>query len=156
MPKTARKEFRQYIKPAGFDKPYVLGRDNTDLSAELSWDETDELNVLDEMTSTNKLTAVSTSIEPYYARRDDEMALYLIDLYARRADLDDIVAVYYEAMIDNEGETIFANKQECVILIQSIGGDSTDAINIPFNMKKIGKPVEQNYVFATETFTDKT
>jgi len=155
QPKSARKEFRKYIKVPTMTKPYVLGRDNTELSAELSWDETDELNVLGEMVSTNKLTAVAITVDPYYVRRDDELGMYLLDLYARRADLDDVKAIYYEAMIDEDGETIFANEQSCVILIQSIGGESTDAVAIPFNLKPTGSPVAVDYDFDTETFTPK-
>ena len=159
--KSKREFFRQHVIMT--NGSYTIGRDNTDLSAELDWNETDELNVLGEMTSSNVLTAVATDVDTYFVRKDDPFGLFLLDLYSRRADLDEVRVKYGEVMmwIDTtttppDVEIIFANTQDAVVLIQSIGGESTDGVNIPFTMKKIGKPTEANYNPTTEAYTPKS
>lgn len=161
QPRSKREWFRQYlIIPGTTPTTYTLGRDNTSLTADLSWDETDELNVIGEMTSANKLTAVSTSIDTYYARRGDKLSELLMEWYLKRADMDDVMIPngYGEVYIEEEESgglpvtSDKANLQDCVILIQSIGGDSTNPVNIPFNIKKIGVTVPATFTVATGTF----
>ena len=159
MPKAERKSRIMYIDArldpaAGTPIWYKLGRDNDDLSREYGWEENDLLNVLGEFVSDNKISSNTVSADPFYARIGDDMASLLYMFDETRADLDRVKRDYAEVVIDLEAETVvYAFIQPAYILIQSVGGPSDNADNIPFNLKLTGKPQEATYNIATESFT---
>jgi len=154
-PKSTRSWFRQYlILTVGTAKrTYALMRDNTDASAEPDWEETDEMNVREEMTSSNVMTAVTVDVDKYIARAGDPLTHQLLDMYFKRKGLDDIQAQYGEVYLEKLGDApmkvMFANVQDCVLLIQGIGGESTDGVDIPFTLKITGTPTDANPTSTT-------
>lgn len=161
QPKTKREYRKMYLiftPPGGStETTYVLGRDTDDMSREYSWEENDVLNVLGEFTSTNKISGNSVTVDPFYARRGDSLFGLLCHFDETSADLDDIKVKYGEVVLDLEAtsgdEVIYAFTQDAYLLIQSVGGPSSDADSLPFNIKLVGKKESATYDIATEQFS---
>ena len=160
-PKQERKQRRFYIDAridpkVGTPKFYLLGEDNDDLSRDIGWNSDTKKNVLGNTTTSSTISEDTISNDPFYARDGDDMNLLLSHFDINRAELDSIKRNYYEAKVDNEGETIYAFRQVADIKLQSVGGSAEDADNLPFEISLSGPRVEVNFDFATETFTEKT
>ena len=159
-PKQKREQRRFYIDArinpdVGTPKFYLLGEDNDALTREISWKNEQKKNVLGVTTATSTLEGESISAEPFYAREGDDMALLLQHFDEKDLELDSIKRNYYEAKIDNEGKTIYAFRKVADIMLQSVGGSSEDADNMPFEISLSGAKIEMEFDLATETFTEK-
>jgi len=161
LPKQAREQRRFYLdtrldtSTTGEPELYPIGEDNEDLSREADWNENKKKNVFGNTVVANKRTGDSIDTDPFYARQGDAMSALLHKFDLEMADGDKIKRDYYEAKIDNEGKCISAFKQVADITIQSVGGSSEDADNMPFNISLSGPRVEMNFDLATEKFTAK-
>ena len=133
---------------------YLLGEDNDDLTRDISWSNEQTRNVLGVTRSTSTVDGETVSAEPFYAREGDDMALLLQHFDMTKAELDSIKRTYYEAKIDNNGDTIYAFRQVADIMLQSVGGPADNADNLPFEIALSGPKVEMEYDMATETFTE--
>jgi len=159
-PKQERWQRRMYldarIDPSmGTPLFYLIGEDNDDLTRAISWNTNTVKNVIGHTATTSTKSEETISADPFYAREGDDMALLLQHFDQVGAELDSIKRGYYEAKIDNEGETIYAFRQMADIKLQSVGGPSEDADNLPFEISLSGAKVEMDYDFATEKFTAK-
>jgi len=160
-PKQKREQRRFYvdarIDPNDNTSPifYLIGEDNEDLTRERSWNSEQKKNVLGVTTTTSTLEGESISVEPFYARQGDAMAVLLQHFDKHDSELDSIKRNYYEAKIDNEGKTIYAFRKTADIMLNSVGGPSEDADNLPFEISLSGAKVEQEFDLATEAFSDK-
>lgn len=161
-PKTKQKrEQRRFYVDARIDTStgqplfYPIGEDNDELTRDKEWNEDKKKNVFGNTVVSNTHSGDTISADPFYARQGDPMGILLQHFDMENAELDSIKRNYYEAKIDNEGETIYAFRQLADVLLQSVGGSSEDADNLPFNLTLSGPRVPQNFDLATETFTDK-
>lgn len=159
-PKQRREQRRHYIDAridatTGTPVFYRLGNDNEDLARSIGWD-TSTVKVVTGVTATTSTRSDETlTTDPFYAREGDPMALLLQHFDETSAELDEIKRFYYEAKIDNDGETIYAFKQMADIKLTSTGGAATDGDNLPFEMSLSGAKIPQDFDLATEEFTDK-
>ncbi|MCL2391986.1 MAG: hypothetical protein FWC66_05180 [Oscillospiraceae bacterium] len=143
------------IDPAvGAPELYLIGEDNDDLSRDISWNNETTRNVLGRRVSSSTRSDEGVSTDPFYARQDDPLGLLLQHLDETKAELDAIKRDFYEAKVDNDGVTIYAFKQIADLMVQSAGGAAADADNIPFDIALSGARVEQDFDFATQTFSD--
>jgi hypothetical protein len=144
------------VKTKLTEAPYAIGEDNDDLAREKNWNEKKSKNVFGNTVVSNTVSGDSISADPFYAREGDAMSDLLHHFDLNNSELDSIKRDYFEAKIDNKGETISAFKQVADIKLGSVGGSSEDADNMPFEISLSGPRIEQDFDLATETFTDKT
>ena len=159
-PKQNRNQRRFYVDARidptqGSPLFYLLGEDNDDLSRDISWNSDTKKNVLGNTTVSSTITEESVSAEPFYARDGDAMSELLQHFDLSKSELDSIKRNYYEVKLDNDGVAIYAFRQVADIKLQSVGGSSEDADNLPFELGLSGPRVEMDYSLATETFTEK-
>lgn len=121
----------------------ALGKDNDDLSYELNPDTETAKNVLGETTVTFSGYEPELDMDPYYADPDRKLFTKLLEIsmmekYAEE-DVKGKFAKFYfdEDQKDKESMTGDAYVQDCLIVPQSIGGD-TAALGIPFNVMPMG------------------
>ena len=137
-----------------FDVLERIGEDNTDLSRNQAWNVSSCKVVTGKVTATSSRGGASMSVDPFYCRKDSEIALLLQDIDKNEKDLDDIKHWYYEAKIDELGKTIYAFKQYADVKPISFGGPAINADAIPFELSLGGKKTELNFDFVTNQFID--
>ena len=96
------------------------------------------------------------TVDPFYCRKGDPAAalMYLID--EEELELDAIKRDYFEAVVDEDGNTVYAFKQTVDVKPQSFGGPAEDGDSIPFELTFSGNKTPMNFDLATELFTPKT
>jgi len=144
-------------RPTGADTSawYRLGFDNDDLAREIAWNEDSTKNVWGITVTSNTRGDETISLDPQFMREGDPMSLLIQHLDFSKAELDAIKRPYAEVKLDRQGNVIGAFIQECDVMVQSAGGSSEDADNMPVNLILSGERIECDYDLATETFTPK-
>ena len=148
-----------YIKPyidaadAETTPWYRLGFDNDDLTRTIGWDTESVQNVWGITVTSNTRGDETISLDPLYMREGDPMSLLVQHLDVAKADLDDIKRPYAEAKLDREGNVIFAFIQTVDVMVQSAGGTSSNADNLPVEIVLSGARQTADYDIATEEFT---
>lgn len=156
----ARKLLAHFINaaPSSADEPdYVrLGKDLEELNVELNPEIESKKNILGEMSVKLSSYEAQSSVEPYYADKDDALYSFLQDIIDNRKVLDDcktdVVEVHLWEEASPEG-AFKAYRESCIIEPTQYGGDTT-GYQIPFNIHYLGDRVEGIFDTATKTFTE--
>ncbi len=159
LPNKEARELRYHaldarIDPTGTALITQIGHDNTGLTRETSWNTTSEKVVTGAQTEYTTRGEETLSIDPFYCRKGDSVSLLLQHIDMDELEGDAIKRFYYEAKVDEEGETIYAFKKLASVKPTSFGGEATEADAIPFELALSGKKIPQEFDFMTGTFTD--
>ncbi len=141
---------------ADLDTIVRIGTGVSDLSRTQSWNVTNEKDITGVTDASVARGEETLDISPYYTRKDSPLALLLQKIDENELEQDDIVYWYYEAKVDDEGETIQAWKKRAHVMPQSFGGPADNTDSIPFNLALSGKKIPVSFDFATMIFTEVT
>jgi hypothetical protein len=133
-----------------------IGHDNTGLTRDTSWNTTSEKVVTGAQTEYTTRGEETMSVDPFYCRKGDPVSLLLQHIDMAELEGDAIKRFYYEAKVDETGETIYAFKKLASVKPTSFGGEAAEADSIPFELALSGKKIPQDFDFATGEFTDVT
>ena len=131
---------------------YRLGFDTDDLSRTIGWETESTKNVWGITVTSNTRGDETISLDPMFAREGDPLSLLVQHLDITKAELDAIKRPYAEVKLDADGETIYAFVQTCDVMVQSAGGSSADADNMPVELVLAGERQEATFDVATEEF----
>lgn len=94
------------------------------------------------------------SISPYYAEKGSNLSERLREIVDNRLTHDDVKSdvVDVELWREVSTNTYEAYKEECVIAVESFGGD-TNGIAIPFTLHRTGKRTKGTFNIETKEFT---
>ncbi len=131
-----------------------IGHDNTGLTRDTAWNTTSEKVVTGAQTEYTTRGEETLSIDPFYCRKGDPVSLLLQHIDMEELEGDAIKRYYYEAKVDETGETIYAFKKIASVKPTSFGGEAANADTVPFELSLSGKKIPQEFDFATGAFTD--
>lgn len=161
MPKIARKFLAHFINTAPASEAVYerLGKDLEELNVELNPEIETKNNILGESATNLSSYQPQYSVEPYYADEGTGLHTFLQDIIDNRKVLDDVktdtIEVHlWEETAENSG-VFTAYKEECIVEIQSYGGDTT-GYQIPFNVHLSGNRVKGTFDTKTKTFTEES
>ena len=150
--KLSRSHLKHFVDASfGDETPnwYKLGRDNSELSMELSPSTETVKNVFDESEVIDNGYEPSMSVDPYYARKGDSIYPKIKDIAFNRLTGDACMTKMLEVIIDKATAPYDAWLEDCMIKPQSYGGEQ-GGITIPFTVTPCG-----NRIKGTVTITDK-
>jgi hypothetical protein len=138
--KIERKYLAHYIDVA-FDTSnaqYVrLGKDLETYAEELNPQVEVRKNILGEQSVTHNGYEVQSSVEPFYCYEGDPLFTQLAKIVNERLTGDDCKTTRVEALLYSNGTTQWAYREDCVVVPQSMGGD-TSGMQIPFQVLNCG------------------
>lgn len=161
--KAERKYLAHYVD-AAFDTTYAkseyvrLGKDLEEYAIELNPDVETKKNILGENSVAVNGYEVSSSVEPYYYDYDEKLSQKVMDIAMNRSTGDtcktSVVDVLLQpgASANEEPTVVWAYREDCYIVPQSVGGD-TSGIQIPFELTRSGNLVKGTFDLKTKTFT---
>lgn len=130
-----------------------LGKDLEEFSIELNPDTETSKNILGESTFKHNGYEVSADADPYYAEVGDPLFEKLQEIIDERITGDGCKTSALEVhMWDGDDTAFVAWKQECYVVPNSYGGD-TSGYQIPFTVYYTGERVKGEYNATTKTFT---
>lgn len=140
--KLERSHYKTFID-ASFDvskKTYnwfKIGRDNDELSMELSPSTETTKNVWDESDVQDNGYEPSMSVDPFYARKDDSIYPKIKEIAMERLTSDACKTTMLEVLIDKTEGPFDAWTEECIVKPQSYGGGQ-GGFTIPFTITPCG------------------
>ena len=161
---TERKYLAHYIDSA-FDTTYKateyvrLGKDLEEYAVELNPDVETKKNILGENSVAVSGYEVSSSVDPYYYDYDEALSEKIMDIAMNRTTGDGCKTTTIDVLLkpgasDDEAPTVvWAYREDCYLVPQSVGGDTT-GIQIPFELHRAGNRVKGNFDLATKKFTE--
>lgn len=159
--KIARKFLAHYLNvtPESTATYFRLGKDLEECNIEMGAEVSEKKNILGENSVDITSYTPTSSVEPYYADKDDGLHEYLQDIIDNRKLLDDVktdaVEVHLWEASGSDGDTFVAYKEGVVIEVTSYGGDNT-GYQIPFNVHYLGDRVKGTFNVSTKTFAADT
>lgn len=161
-----RKYLAHYIDGA-FDKSYAaaayvrLGKDLEEYSEELNPDVTTAKNILGENSVRVNGYEVSSSVDPFYYDYDDSLSEKIMDIAMNRTTGDGCKTTTVDVLLkpgataDDEPEVVWAWREDCYVVPESVGGD-TSGVQIPFTIHRAGNRVKGTFDLSTKKFTEST
>ncbi|MBO5837280.1 MAG: hypothetical protein J6Q92_05240 [Oscillospiraceae bacterium] len=161
---TERKYLAHYID-AAFDSThnatdYIrLGKDLEEYSVELNPDVETRKNILGENSVSVNGYEVSSSVDPYYYDYDEALSEKIMDIAMNRTTGDGCKTTTIDVLLkpgasaDASPSVVWAYREDCYIVPQSVGGD-TSGIQIPFELHRAGNRVKGNFDLSTKKFTE--
>ena len=161
---TERKYLAHYIDSA-FDTTYKateyvrLGKDLEEYAIELNPDVETKKNILGENSVAVSGYEVSSSVDPYYYDYDEALSEKIMDIAMNRTTGDGCktttidVLLKPDATADAAPTVVWAYREDCYIVPQSVGGDTT-GIQIPFELHRAGNRVKGTFDLTTKKFTE--
>ena len=158
-----RKYYAHYVD-ADFDKTYAaasyvrLGKDLEEYAEELNPDVTTAKNILGENSVRVNGYEVSSSVDPFYYEYDDALSEKIMDIAMNRITGDGCKTTTVDVLLkpgataDDEPEVVWAYREDCYVVPQSVGGD-TSGVQIPFTIHRAGNRVKGTFDLSTKTFT---
>ena len=156
--KLERKFLAHYLdesfgKGTGGATNYVrLGQDLEAYSEELNPQIEIRRNILGEQNVTHSGYQVQSTAEPFYAYEGDPLFEQLCLIANGRKTGDDCMTTRVEVLVDGEGTQIWAYREDCWVVPNSIGGDTT-GVQIPFTVYNAGNRVAGTWDMTAKTFT---
>lgn len=133
-----------------------MGKDLEEYNVEMNAAVDSKQNILGETSKTISSYEAQSSVEPFYADKDDLIFPKLQHIIDDRLVLDDLKTTVLEVHMWEEDEetpgTFEAYREDALVEIASYGGDST-GYQISYNIHHIGNRVKGTYVASTKTFT---
>lgn len=154
-----RKYLAHYIDVSFGEATYErLGKDLEEYSLELNPDVESKQNILGENSVVVNGYEASSTVEPYYCNREDALSTHLMKIAMERLSGDDckttVVDVLLAAGADGASPTtVWAYREDCVIVPESIGGD-TSGVQVPFTIHRAGNRVKGQFDISTKKFTE--
>lgn len=161
---TERKYLAHYIDSA-FDTTYKateyvrLGKDLEEYAIELNPDVETKKNILGENSVAVSGYEVSSSVDPYYYDYDEALSEKIMDIAMNRTTGDGCKTTTIDVLMkpgataDAAPTVVWAYREDCYIVPQSVGGDTT-GIQIPFELHRAGNRVKGNFDLTTKKFTE--
>lgn len=161
---TERKYLAHYIDSA-FDTTYKateyvrLGKDLEEYAVELNPDVETKKNILGENSVAVSGYEVSSSVDPYYYDYDEALSEKVMDIAMNRTTGDGCKTTTIDVLLkpgasaDEAPTVVWAYREDCYIVPQSVGGDTT-GIQIPFNLHRAGNIVKGTFDLTTKKFTE--
>lgn len=161
---TERKYLAHYIDSA-FDTTYAactyvrLGKDLEEYAVELNPDVETKKNILGENSVAVSGYEVSSSVDPYYYDYDEALSEKIMDIAMNRTTGDGCKTTTIDVLLkpgttaDAAPTVVWAYREDCYIVPQSVGGDTT-GIQIPFELHRAGNRVKGTFDLTTKKFTE--
>jgi hypothetical protein len=161
---TERKYLAHYIDSA-FDTTYKateyvrLGKDLEEYAIELNPDVETKKNILGENSVAVSGYEVSSSVDPYYYDYDEALSEKIMDIAMNRTTGDGCKTTTIDVLLkpgataDAAPAVVWAYREDCYIVPQSVGGDTT-GIQIPFELHRAGNRVKGTFDLTTKKFTE--
>jgi hypothetical protein len=161
---TERKYLAHYIDSA-FDTTYKateyvrLGKDLEEYAVELNPDVETKKNILGENSVAVSGYEVSSSVDPYYYDYDEALSEKIMDIAMNRTTGDGCKTTTIDVLLkpgataDAAPTVVWAYREDCYIVPQSVGGDTT-GIQIPFELHRAGNRVKGTFDLTTKKFTE--
>jgi hypothetical protein len=161
---TERKYLAHYIDSA-FDTTYKateyvrLGKDLEEYAIELNPDVETKKNILGENSVAVSGYEVSSSVDPYYYDYDEALSEKIMDIAMNRTTGDGCKTTTIDVLLkpgataDAAPTVVWAYREDCYIVPQSVGGD-TSGIQIPFELHRAGNRVKGTFDLTTKKFTE--
>lgn len=151
--KIERKYLAHYIDIdfGGTNPNYVrLGQDLETYAEELNPQVEIRKNILGEQSVTHNGYEVQSSVEPFYCYEGDPLFEQLALIANDRKTGDDCKTTRVEALFDATGAVTWAFREDCVVIPQSVGGD-TSGVQIPFQVINCGNRVQGTWTKDDQT-----
>jgi hypothetical protein len=161
---TERKYLAHYIDSA-FDTTYKateyvrLGKDLEEYAVELNPDVETKKNILGENSVAVSGYEVSSSVDPYYYDYDEALSEKIMDIAMNRTTGDGCKTTTIDVLLkpgataDAAPTVVWAYREDCYLVPQSVGGDTT-GIQIPFELHRAGNRVKGTFDLTTKKFTE--
>lgn len=159
--KLERKFLAHYID-AGFNPDpaatgaalnYVrLGQDLEAYAEELNPQVEVRRNILGEQNVTHSGYQVQSNAEPFYAYAGDPLFEHLSTIANTRGTGEACQTTRVDVLVDAEGTQIWAYREDCWVVPNSVGGDTT-GVQIPFTVYNAGNRVAGTWDNTNKTFT---
>lgn len=141
---------------AGKENWVRLGKDLEEYNIELNPDTETTKNILGENSFKHNGYDVSSEADPYYAEVGDPLFEKLQGIVDGRLTGDSCKTKCLEVhMWDGEATAYVAYKQDCYVVPNSYGGD-TSGYQIPFSVYYVGERVKGTYDASGKIFTPTT
>lgn len=146
-PETAVTETTNYVR---------IGKDLEEYNENLNPDVSSEKNILGENTVTHNGYDVSSDVDPFYVRADDNvpeaLAAKVLDIANNRRTGQGCRTTKVDVLVDSAGTVIWAYREEVMIVPNSVGGD-TSGVQVPFSIYNDGNRVKGTWNVSAKTFT---
>ena len=161
---TERKYLAHYIDSA-FDTTYAactyvrLGKDLEEYAVELNPDVETKKNILGENSVAVSGYEVSSSVDPYYYDYDEALSEKIMDIAMNRTTGDGCKTTTIDVLLkpgataDAAPTVVWAYREDCYLVPQSVGGDTT-GIQIPFELHRAGNRVKGTFDLTEKKFTE--
>lgn len=156
MGRMERKYLAHYLDASFGDGEYVrLGKDLETYAEELNPQVDVRRNILGEQNVIHNGYQVQSTAEPFYADQDDDLFEPIANIANNRLTGEDCKTTRVEVLVDEEGNQIWAYREDCWVVPNSVGGD-TSGVQIPFNVYNAGNRVPGVWDVTNKAFTPAT
>lgn len=142
------------------DATYVrMGKDLEEYSVGLSPSVERKTNILGENSVVVSGYDVSTSVSPFYYDYDDALSEKVMDIAMNRTTGDGCKTTTVDVLLkpgataDEEPSVVWAYREDCYVVPESIGGNTT-GVQIPFTIHRAGNRVKGTFDLKTKKFTE--
>lgn len=135
-----------------------LGKDLEEYSIELNPDVESKQNILGENSVVVNGYEVSSSVDPYYYDYSDDLAEKIMDIAMNRTTGDGCKTTVVDVLLqpgataDAEPTVVWAYREDCVVVPESVGGD-TSGVQLPFTIHRAGNRTKGTFDLSTKAFT---
>lgn len=159
-----RKYLAHYLD-AAFDTTYAacnyvrLGKDLEEYTVDLNPDVETKKNILGENSVAVNGYEASSSVDPYYYEYDETLSEKIMDIAMNRTTGDGCKTSTIDVLLkagateDAEPDVVWAYRENCYVVPQSVGGD-TSGIQVPFEIHRAGNRTKGTFNIKTKTFTE--
>lgn len=161
---TERKYLAHYLDSAfsadASATAYVrLGKDLEEYSVGLSPSVERKTNILGENSVVVSGYDVSTGVSPFYYDYDDALSEKVMDIAMNRTTGDGCKTTTVDVLLkpgataDEEPSVVWAYREDCYVVPESIGGNTT-GVQVPFTIHRAGNRVKGTFDLKTKKFTE--
>lgn len=162
---SAERKYLAHYLDAAFDTKYTaceyvrMGKDLEEYSVELNPDVETKKNILGENSVNVSGYEVSSSVDPYYYEYDEKLSEKIMDIAMNRTTGDGCKTSTIDVLLkpgatdEDEPTTVWAYREDCYVVPQSVGGDTT-GIQVPFEIHRSGNRVKGTFDIKTKKFTE--
>ena len=152
MGKIERKYLAHFIDASfgGTTTDYErLGKDLESYAEELNPQTEVRRNILGEQNVNHQGYQVQSSVEPFYCYEDEPLFEQLAMIANERKTGDDCKTTRVELLLNADGTSEWAYREDCYVVPQSVGGD-TSGVQIPFQVLNCGNRVAGTMTKGTD------
>lgn len=161
-----RKYLAHYIDGAFASSPdnadYIrLGKDLEEYAIELNPDVETKKNILGENSVSINGYEVSSSVDPFYYEYDEALSEKVMDIAMNRLTGNSCKTSVVDVLLkpganaEAEPEVLWAYREDCYVVPESIGGD-TSGVQIPFTIHRAGNRKKGTFDIKTKKFAEGT